>query len=152
MSQELQLPLVNLLMKKLSVKQRIPKLPKGSIQPTIITGVEALGRGNDLVKLRSFVSDIGSIAQMNPEAVSLVNIMDLITRLATSHGIDTEGLIKDQETLQAEKEQAQADQAGDAAVQQGMGPAIQGAIDGVKDGTVTPEQIQQTVQNYQGDN
>ena len=89
---------------------------------------------------------------MNPEAVSLVNIMDLITRLATSHGIDTEGLIKDQETLQAEKEQAQADQAGDAAVQQGMGPAIQGAIDGVKDGTVTPEQIQQTVQNYQGDN
>ena len=149
MSQELQLPLVNLLMKKLSVKQRIPKLPKGSIQPTIITGVEALGRGNDLVKLRSFVSDIGSIAQMNPEAVSLVNIMDLITRLATSHGIDTEGLIKDQETLQAEKEQAQADQAGDAAVQQGMGPAIQG---GVKDGTVTPEQIQQTVQNYQGDN
>ena len=152
LSQELQLPLVNLLMKKLSVKQRIPKLPKGSIQPTIITGVEALGRGNDLVKLRSFVSDIGSIAQMNPEAVSLVNIMDLITRLATSHGIDTEGLIKDQETLQAEKEQAQADQAGDAAVQQGMGPAIQGAIDGVKDGTVTPEQIQQTVQNYQGDN
>ncbi len=152
LSQELQLPLVNLLMKRLSAKQMIPKLPKGSIQPTIITGVEALGRGNDLLKLRAFIADISQLAAINPDTAQLVNVNDLIARIATSHGIDTEGLIKDEETLAAEQQQAQADQAGQAAIDQGMGPAIQGAVDGVRDGSVSPEQIQQAVQNIPGGN
>jgi len=33
-----------------------------------------------------------------------------------------------------------------------MGPAIQGAVDGVRDGSVSPEQIQQAVQNIPGGN
>ena len=130
----------------------LPKLPKGSIQPTIITGVEALGRGNDLQKLREFVQDMTALAGVNPQAAELININDLITRIATSHGIDTEGLIKDEEQLAQEKQQAQADQAGQAAIDQGMGPAIQGAVDGVRDGSVSPEQISQAVQQIPGGN
>jgi hypothetical protein len=135
LSQELQLPLVNILMKRLSAKQMIPKLPKGSIQ-----------------KLREFVQDMTALAGVNPQAVELININDLITRIATSHGIDTEGLIKDEEQLAQEKQQAQADQAGQAAIDQGMGPAIQGAVDGVREGSVSPEQIQQAVQQIPGGN
>ena len=86
-------------------KNEIPKLPKGSVRPTIITGVEALGRGNDLQKLREFVAEIGQLAQMNPQAVQMLNIGDLIERLATGHGIETENLIKSPEQLQAEQEQ-----------------------------------------------
>lgn len=152
LSQELQLPLVNLLMKRLSAKQMIPKLPKGSITPTIITGVEALGRGNDLQKLREFVQDMSALASVNPQAAELININDLITRIATSHGIDTEGLIKDEEQLAQEQQQAQADQTGQAMIDQGMGPAIQGAVDGVRDGSVSPEQISQAVQQIPGGN
>jgi len=152
LSQELQLPLVNLLMKRLSAKQMIPKLPKGSIQPTIITGVEALGRGNDLQKLREFVQDMTALASVNPQAAELININDLINRIATSHGIDTEGLIKDEEQIAQEQQQAQADQAGQAAIDQGMGPAIQGAVEGVRDGSVSPEQISQAVQQIPGGN
>jgi len=152
LSQELQLPLVNLLMKRLSAKQMIPKLPKGSIQPTIITGVEALGRGNDLQKLREFVQDMTALASVNPQAAELININDLINRIATSHGIDTEGLIKDEEQIAQEQQQAQADQAGQAAIDQGMGPAIQGAVEGVRDGSVSPEQIAQAVQQIPGGN
>jgi hypothetical protein len=105
LSQELQLPLVALLMTRMGSKNEIPKLPKGSVRPTIITGVEALGRGNDLQKLREFVGEIGQLAQMNPQAVQLLNIGDLIERLATGHGIETENLIKSPEQLQAEQEQ-----------------------------------------------
>ena len=105
LSQELQLPLVSLLMMRMGSKNEIPKLPKGSVRPTIITGVEALGRGNDLQKLREFVGEIGQLAQMNPQAVQMLNIGDLIERLATGHGIETENLIKSPEQLQAEQEQ-----------------------------------------------
>jgi hypothetical protein len=105
LSQELQLPLVALLMTRMGSKNEIPKLPKGSVRPTIITGVEALGRGNDLQKLREFVGEIGQLAQMNPQAIQLLNIGDLIERLATGHGIETENLIKSPKQLQAEQEQ-----------------------------------------------
>jgi hypothetical protein len=111
LSQELQLPIVRLLMQRMSAKGLIPKLPKGSVKPTIVTGVEALGRGNDLDKLREFVAEISQLAQINPQAVQMLNISDLIQRMANSHGIETEGLIKTQEQLQAEQEaQMQAQQ------------------------------------------
>ena len=63
LSQEFQLPLVTYLMKRMAQANEIPSLPKNSVKPTIITGVEALGRGNDLQKLREFVAEIGNLAQ-----------------------------------------------------------------------------------------
>ena len=107
LSQELQMPIVKLLMQRMSSKGLIPKLPKGRVKPTIVTGVEALGRGNDLDKLREFMAEISQLAQINPQAVQMLNISDLIQRMANSHGIDTEGLIKSPEQLQAEQEQQQ---------------------------------------------
>lgn len=107
LSQEFQLPLVSILMDRMASRGEIPKLPKGTISPTIITGVEALGRGNDLQKLREFTAEIASIAQMNPEVIQMLNMTDLIKRIATGHGIDTEGLIKSDDQVAAEMEQAQ---------------------------------------------
>ena len=105
LSQEFQLPLVRVLMKRMSQNKEIPSLPKGTVKPTIITGIEALGRGNDLQKLREFVAEIGQLAQINPQVVQALNPNDLITRIATGLGIDTEGLIKSSEQLQAEQQQ-----------------------------------------------
>ena len=104
LSQEFQLPLVSILMKRMSQANEIPSLPKNSVRPTIITGVEALGRGNDLQKLREFVAEIGNLAQVNPAVVQALNTQDLIKRLATGLGIDTEGLIKSEEELMQEQE------------------------------------------------
>ena len=146
LSQEFQLPLVNLLMKRMGSKGTIPKLPKGSITPAIVTGVAALGRGNDLLKLRAFIEDIGALAQMNQQAVQLIDINDLISRIATSHGIDTEGLIKDADTIAAEQQQAQQQQMAQT-VTQGATPAVaSGVMDGIKEGTVDPEQLAQAAQ------
>ena len=126
LSQEFQLPLVKILMQRMSSKGDIPKLPKGTVRPTIITGVEALGRGNDLQKLREFTAEIGQIAQMNPEVVQMLNLTDLIKRIATGHGIDTEGLIKSQDQLAAEQ-QAQQQQM----QQQQLNDTMQQAAPGV---------------------
>lgn len=110
LSQEFQLPLVSILMKRMSQAKEIPALPKGSVKPTIITGIEALGRGNDLQKLREFVGEIANLAQINPQVVQSLNPSDLIKRLATGLGIDTEGLIKTDEQMQEEMQAMEAQQ------------------------------------------
>jgi hypothetical protein len=110
LSQEFQLPLVSILMRRMEASGEIPKLPKGTVEPTIITGIEALGRGNDLMKLREFIAEIGNLAQINPAVVSALKPDDLIKRIALGLGIDTDGLIKTPEEQQQEQEAAQEEQ------------------------------------------
>jgi hypothetical protein len=105
----MQLPVVKILMDSMSASKKIPKLPKGTVTPVIVTGVEALGRGNDLNKLRAYLGDLVQLANVSPETISRVNFGDLVARLATGHGIDTIGLMKTEEQLQSELE-AQAQQ------------------------------------------
>ena len=84
----------------------MPKLPKGVVNPVIITGVEALGRGNDLQKLDLFLAGAAQI--VGAQAVAqFVNVNEYFARRATALGIKTDGLIKDAQTMQAETEQAQ---------------------------------------------
>ncbi|EON3359689.1 portal protein, partial [Yersinia enterocolitica] len=55
LNQELQLPIIRVLLNQLQATQKIPDLPKEALSPNISTGVEALGRGQDLDKLNQFV-------------------------------------------------------------------------------------------------
>ena len=104
LSQELQLPLVKRLMDRMSKQKRLPKLPEGVVEPTVTTGLEALGRGHDLNKYTVLMN---ALAPLGPEAMSRVNMDDLIKRVGTALGIDMGGLIKTTEQMQAEQQQAQ---------------------------------------------
>ena len=126
LSQEMQLPLVKILMTRMSSAQKIPKLPKGTVTPVIVTGVEALGRGNDLNKLRTYMQDLVQLAQVSPETIQRIDFGDLVTRLATGHGIDTLGLIKTEQELQADMQAQQ-----EAQQQQMMQETIQASAPGV---------------------
>ncbi len=131
LSQEFQLPLVTILMKRMSQANEIPSLPKNSVKPTIITGVEALGRGNDLQKLREFVAEIANLAQVNPAIVQSLNTQDLIKRIATGLGIDTEGLVKSEEELaqeQAAQEEQMQNQQMMQMAEKAVAPAVAGAM------------------------
>ena len=116
LSQEFQLPMVTRLMFRMQRSGELPTLPKGIVSPVITTGLDALGRGNDLNKLDTFMSAIMQI----PEAASRLNWSNYMTRRATALGIDTEGLIKTDEQVQAEQAQAQQQ----AMLQQGVAPAV----------------------------
>ena len=153
LSQEMQLPIVHILMDKMSSDKRIPKLPKGTVKPVIVTGVEALGRGNDLNKLRTYVQDLVQLAQANPETIQRINFGDLVARLATGHGIDTTGLIKSDEQIQAENQQAQMMQQ-QMQQQQLMasvapGVAKEVAKQGMEPGNPMGEQIKQAMEQQQ---
>ena len=104
LSQEFQMPLVNRLMNRMSKAGRLPKLPKDIIKTTIVTGLEALGRGHDLNKLDSFIQ--GAAQLLGDSFPTYVNMSDYLKRRATSLGIDVEGLIKTEEEIEQEKQQA----------------------------------------------
>jgi len=127
LSQEMQLPIVNILMNRMSASKKIPKLPKGTVTPVIVTGVEALGRGNDLNKLRTYIQDLVQLAQANPETLQRIDFGDLVARLATGHGIDTVGLIKTEQQLQSEM-QAQQEAQQQQMVQEALKDSAPGAI------------------------
>jgi len=110
LSAELQLPLVNRIMDRLTKAKKLPKLPKKFVAPTIITGVEALARGNDLQRLDFFLQ--GMTQTIGPEAIGqFVNLREYIKRRATALGIDLAGLIKTEEELAAEAQAMQQQQA-----------------------------------------
>jgi|TARA_R100000482_G_scaffold56309_1_gene20188 hypothetical protein len=119
LSQEFQMPMVERLMTRMTSKGKLPKLPKNIVKPTITTGVEALGRGNDLNKLDMFIAGANQI--VGPQAVQqYLNVSDYFTRRATSLGIETEGLIKTEEEVAQATQQAQLQ----ALASQLGGPAI----------------------------
>ena len=101
--------LVPYLNRKLSVFQKtgeIPKIPKGMVKPTIVAGINSLGRGQDVQALGNFMQTLAQT--MGPEAIQqYINPEELIKRLAAAQGIDVLNLVKSMQEIQGEKQQAQ---------------------------------------------
>tara|TARA_B100001559_G_scaffold174767_1_gene146320 strand:+ start:4266 stop:5831 length:1566 start_codon:yes stop_codon:yes gene_type:complete len=105
--------LVPYLNRKLSVAQKtgeIPRLPKGGIvKPTIVAGINAIGRGQDRESLGQFLQVIAQT--IGPEAIStFINTDEVIKRLAAASGIDVLNLVKSMEEQQGEQQQAMEQQ------------------------------------------
>jgi len=104
--------LIPYLNRKLLVLQRsgeLPRIPKDLVNPTIVAGINALGRGQDRESLTTF---IGTIAQaLGPEAMmQYINADEAIKRLAAAQGIDVLNLVKSMDQRQQEKQGALAQQ------------------------------------------
>ena len=119
------MPLVRTVYNQMQSNGSLPEIPATSgvkIEPTIITGVDALGRGHDLNNLAQAMQLLANF----PEVMQSVNQDNLALRVFTAAHIDTTGLIKSPEELQAEREEAMQqyqqqvamDAAGQAAVEQ----------------------------------
>ena len=113
--------LIPYLNRKLNVAQKtgeIPRLPKGGIiRPTIVAGINALGRGQDRESLGQFLQIIAQT--MGPEAIGqFINPDEVIKRLAAASGIDVLNLVKSVQELQAEQQQQMAQQQEMMAMQQ----------------------------------
>jgi len=105
LSQEFQVPLVKLLLGRMEEEKKMPKFPKETLKPQIVTGIEALGRGQDLNKLSTFLQ---YMQPLGPQAIAQeLNVPDYIDRLGASLGIDTDGLIKTQEQKMMEMQRSQ---------------------------------------------
>ena len=115
--------------------KKMPKCPKDKVKPRIVTGMEALSRGQDLNKLSQFLE---YLSPLGPEVIAQkLNIDDYMDRLGASLGIDTGGLIKTDEQIQqeqAEAQQAQQEQMEQQQQAQLMGDVVKGATPQVAKG------------------
>ena len=104
--------LVPYLNRKLNVFQKtgqIPRLPKDIVKPTIVAGINALGRGQDRESLGAFLTTIAQT--MGPEAIqTYVNPEEVIKRLAAAQGIDVLNLVKTMQEVQDQQAQAMEQQ------------------------------------------
>lgn len=138
LSQEFQLPLVERLIEKMVTDKKLPKLDEKLVRPTIVTGVEALGRGNDLNKIDEFLLGVGQV--LGPEVLGqYINFREYMDRRALALGIDTEGLIKSEEQIQGEMQQQQMNEQ----IQQ-MGPEGLAQMAGEAPEDAGPEETPQT--------
>ena len=154
LSQEFQLPLINLILQKLIKDKKMPNFPKGKVKPQVVTGLEALGRGQDLTKLAQFLE---YLAPLGAEVIAeKLNVDDYMDRLGASLGIDTGGLIKSEEQIQQEQAQAlesQKAQMQEAQQAQMTSDVVKGAVpqiakgmgEGMKDNPEMAEIIQQAM-------
>lgn len=109
LSQDLQLPFVRV---KLAQLTHLPDLPE-SAKAIITTGVDALGRGHELMRLDTL---IGGMPQgIQEQAMAYFNLGEYLSRRVAALGIDGTGLVKSEEEVQQEREQAMAAQLADRA-------------------------------------
>ncbi len=101
--------LVPYLNRKLNVLQKtgeIPRIPKDIVKPTIVAGINSLGRGQDVQALGQFLQTIAQT--MGPEAIAqYINPEEVVKRLAAAQGIDVLNLVKSMQEVQQERQQAQ---------------------------------------------
>lgn len=106
---EFLVPYLNRIMLVLQRSKQVPTLPKNLVRPTIVAGVNALGRGQDNQSLTQFITTIAQT--MGPETIMrFINPDEYLKRLAAAQGIDVLNLIKSREELEQEAQQ-QAEQA-----------------------------------------
>ena len=140
---EFLLPYLERTLLVLQRSNQIPKLPKDLVHPKIVTGINALGRGQDTAALTQFMQTVAGV--LGPEAImKYVNPSEAIKRLAASSGIDYLNLIKTEEQLQQEMAQAQQAHQQQAAMMQQAG---QFANSPLADPTKNPE-AKEDVQNF----
>jgi hypothetical protein len=116
LSRELQLPLVRRLIHILRRKRKLPDFPRSEVtgEPLIkekaVTGIEAIGRGDDRNKLIDFIQTANQA--LGPQAMTqFLNVEEALRRLAASGSIDTTNLVKTKAQLQQEAAaQAEAEQ------------------------------------------
>lgn len=109
MALDMQLPLVRLILGRLERDGKTPEFPEGIVRPSIVTGLEALGRGSDFNRLTQYLQTLqGTIG---PEAIDrYVNVSEVTLRLANAAGIDSTDLIKSPEQVAQEQQIAQQQQ------------------------------------------
>jgi hypothetical protein len=104
LTSEFLIPYLNRKLNVLQKNQEIPKIPKDLVRPTIIAGINALGRGQDRESLGQFFTMIAQT--MGPEAIGqFLNLDEAIKRLAAAQGIDVLNLVKSMDEVQQEKQQ-----------------------------------------------
>lgn len=116
LSEEFQIPSAHLFSIRMEHERKVPPLPKEITSTSIVAGIDALGRGNDLQNLDALIA---GAAQMGGAEVigRYVNLGEYFKRRGAALGVDMGGLIRSDEEIAQADQQAQL-----MALAQNLGP------------------------------
>lgn len=143
LSQSLQLPIARLYEASLIKRGELKKLPKGSVRIGVVTGLAAIGRGQDLTRLSKALQLTGEAAVFMPQLPAYLKPGPVLTEIFTGSGVATDGLIKTDDEVTTEQQQAQRAQSQQIVgteLAKGAGQAV-----GTAGGQMPPEQLAQAV-------
>ena len=102
---EFLIPYLNRKLLTMTRSGQLPRYPKNLVKPTIVAGINALGRGQDRESLTAFITVIAQT--LGPETLmKFLNPDEAIKRLAAAQGIDVLNLVKSMDQQQQEQQQA----------------------------------------------
>jgi hypothetical protein len=108
-------------MAQMERENKLPSLPKDAVHPTLVTGLDALGRSHELNRLDTFLD--GALQKFGQQVIPYIDLPEYLCRRAAALGIKTKGLIKPADQVQSEMQQQQqmqlAGQLGGPAMQAG---------------------------------
>lgn len=108
LSQDLQLPLVRIVMTQMRAANELPALPEKFVEPTIVTGIDALGRSHELARLDAFLG--GALQTFGPQVLQYIKVPGYLRQRAAGLDLDPSGILKTDDEVAAEMEQAQTQQ------------------------------------------
>lgn len=110
MAAEFQLPFTKRLLYLMQREGEIKPLPKDTVKPVVVTGFDALGRAHSNNRIRAFIAD--SVNLLGETALERINQDAVMKRLGTGYGVeDLEEILKSDDQVAAERQQAQMAQA-----------------------------------------
>lgn len=122
---DIQLPMAHWLLSQID-------LPADGIQPTVVTGLDALSRTGDLEELKALFADLAALSNVPEGLMRRLRWDDIVAALAAARRVKADTFLKDDATVQKEEE----------AAHQRMieAQAAQGAIDAtVRQASQTPQ-------------
>lgn len=95
------------------------------IQPTIITGLDALSRSAELQRLIGFLGDVSTLAEIPPETREMLNEEPIISDMAAGRGVNRTKYVATAEVVSQRREQREQAAANQQAVQTGVEAGMQ---------------------------
>lgn len=122
LAEELQRPLVANVMHQMQRRNELPQIPERAVNLQIVTGLEALGRNQDLTKLDLLLS--GVIQLYGPEIINdYFPAGHYIQRRAAALSIDIAGAVRTEQQVEEIRQQRMQQ----ALAEKAVGPAAQAA-------------------------
>jgi hypothetical protein len=115
---EFQRPLVNIVMRQMMRRNKLPYLKANAITAKVVAGVDALGRSHEAEQLLTVLASFAELMN-NPQLAEFIKPTVLLKRLADSRNIDIEGIVMSEQELAERHAQQQNQQL----LERGVGPA-----------------------------
>lgn len=135
LAQELQLPLVTRIMDRMRRQRRLPEIPSEFVKPVVVTGVEALGRGQEFDRTIRWAAANAQV--LGPAAQQWLKPRDFMARTAVQNNLEVEDLLRTKEEVEAEQQQAMQMQALSTPA---ASQAVKGMADAVNQQNAPPTQ------------